>query len=227
MGVKTSMLCEDLSFAGTEAFKRLRTNILFSFADDKQSHVIGVTSASPADGKSLTSVNLAFSLFELGRRVLLIDADMRRSSVSAKLEIRQSPGLSELLVTANDVSGCVVHFRKSDKGAFDVLPSGNVPPNPSELLNSSRMEKLLEKLPDYYDYILIDLPPVGAVADAQIVSRLADGVIIVVREGYCSREVLEDCVSQLRMANAKILGFVLNGATEGSKKSYNSGYYYK
>ena len=222
----SALLCENLSFAGREAFKRLRTNITFSFADGKQQHIIGVTSSGPSDGKSLTAVNLAFSMFELGKRVLLIDADMRRPTVNEKLEIRQAPGLSNLLVNANEITGCIVSFRTGEFGAFDVLPSGSIPPNPSELLNSDRMKRLLEKLCDAYDTIIIDLPPVGAVADAQTVSTLTDGMILVVREGYCSKTVLDDCIRQLQLANAKILGFVLNGAAEGAGKRYDrSGYY--
>lgn len=224
MSSKSSMLCEDICFAGNEAFKRLRTNITFSFADGKENHIIGVTSSGPADGKSLIAINLAFSLYELGKKVLLMDCDMRRPSVSTKLNISQTPGLSELLVNSGADSNCFIQYRKSENGTFDVMPSGVIPPNPSELLNSPRMEKMLEKLSAMYDYVIIDLPPVGAVSDAQVVSKLTDGMIVVIREKYCSRDVLDDCISQLKMANAKILGFVLNGALESGKK-YSSGYY--
>lgn len=224
MGNETPMLCEELSFAGKEAYKRLRTNIMFSFADGKRSHTIGVTSSGPTDGKSLTAINLSFSLFELGKKVLLIDADMRRPSVNSKLEIERSPGLSELIVSRDDISRYIVQYRKSEDGTFDTIPSGNIPPNPLELLNSTGMERIVEAASSLYDYVIVDLPPVGAVSDAQVISQLTDGMIIVVREKYCSRDILDDCISQLGMANAKILGFVLNGSTDGAKKRYYSNY---
>lgn len=222
---QTSLICENLSFAGKEAYKRLRTNVLFSFADEKPSHVIGVTSSGPTDGKSVTAVNLAFSLYELGKKVLLIDADMRRPSVQDKLEIRQNPGLSDLLVNTNDISACIVHSRQNEAALMDVIPAGVLPPNPAELLNSPRMGRLLRKVAEAYDFVIIDLPPVGAVTDAQAVSGLTDGMIVVVRAGVCEKRMLDECLAQLNLAKAKILGFVLNGSLEGAGKNYGGKYY--
>ena len=221
MADKTVLFGEDISFAAKEAYKRLRSNVLFSFADGKPNHIIGITSSAPSDGKSLTALNLAFSLYELGKKVLLIDADMRRPSIAVKLEITQIPGLSDLLVNPETCGKTIIRCRENGDGsALDVMPAGSIPPNPSELLNSGRMKNLLEKLADNYDYILIDLPPVGAVVDAQAVSMLTDGMILVIREGYCDSQILNDCVAQLKIANARILGFVLNGASEGAGKKY-------
>ena len=218
---KGDPICENLSFAGREAYKRLRTNVLFSFAAGGGCRVIGVISAQPAEGKSTTAINFAFSLAELGKRVLLIDGDMRRPSVSTRLNFEQTPGLSNLLVGENNIGAAVKRYRSGSEAVeFDVMTAGEIPPNPAELLNSERMARLLEKLRELYDYIVMDLPPVGAVADAQTVSRLADGMIIVVRENNCPRQVLDDCVTQLRFVNAKILGFVMNGSEEGTKGGY-------
>ena len=221
-------ICENLSFAGREAYKRLRTNIQFCFTDEADKHTVGVTSAQPSDGKSTTAVNLAYSSAQLNKRVLLIDADMRKPSLDTKLGLEQAPGLSNLLTELNNVAGTVKQYVPQDGTVgFDVITAGDVPPNPSELLHSERMKRLMGKLATIYDLIVVDLPPVGAVADAQTVSGLVDGMLVVVREGHCSKFVMDDCISQLKLTGTKILGFVVNGAVEGSSKSYSYGKYGK
>ena len=218
---KKEFLCENLSFAGKEAYKRLRTNLQFSFTDNDGCNVIGVTSSHPTEGKSLTAINLAYSMAQLDKKVLLIDADMRRSSVDKKLDFELSPGLSNLLTDVNSSGGTFRNYEpEGDSIGFTVITAGDTPPNPSELLNSERMNRLLAKLRTMFDFIVIDLPPVGAVVDAQTVSQRVDGMIIVVRENNTTTAMLNECVSQLHLSNAHILGFVLNGAAEGSSKSY-------
>ena len=221
-------LCENLSFAGKEAYKRLRTNLQFSFTDSDGCNIVGVTSSHPTEGKSLTAINLAYSMAQLEKKVLLIDADMRRSSVDKKLDIDLRPGLSNLLTDVNSSGGTIRNYVPEDESyGFSIITAGDVPPNPSELLNSERMNRLLAKLRTMFEFIVIDLPPVGAVVDAQTVSQRVDGMLIVVRENYTSKRMLSDCVSQLSLTNARILGFVINGATEGSSKSYSYGKYGK
>ncbi len=222
-------LCEHLSFAGKEAYKRLRTNLQFSFPENEGGcSVVGITSSQPAEGKSLTSINLAFSLAQLNKRVLLIDADMRRSSIDTKLGIDAKPGLSNLLTDVNNSGGTIKEYVPEDESVgFSIIPAGDVPPNPSELLNSDRMARLIAKLRTMYDFIVIDLPPVGAVVDAQTVSRLVDGMLIVLREDHTSKYVLEECVQQLTLTNTKILGFVVNGSVDGASKGSSYGKYGK
>ena len=222
-------LCEHLSFAGKEAYKRLRTNLQFSFPEgESECSVVGITSSQPAEGKSLTSVNLAYSLAQLNKKVLLIDADMRRSSIDTKLNIDAKPGLSNLLTDVNTSGGSIKKYIPDDESiGFSVLPSGDVPPNPSELLNSDRMSKLMAKLRTMFDFVVIDLPPVGAVTDAQAISRLVDGMLIVLREDHTSKYVLEDCVQQLKLTNTRILGFVVNGSVDGASKGYSYNKYGK
>ncbi|MBQ9685112.1 MAG: CpsD/CapB family tyrosine-protein kinase [Oscillospiraceae bacterium] len=226
--VREEKLCENLSFAAKEAFKRLRTNVVMKFpAEDSTCKIIGVTSAQPSEGKSTVSINLAYSLAELGKKVLLLDADMRRSSIHQKLHLEKTPGLSDLLGTANSISTAMRKYNSSkDSTSFDVIPGGNTPTNPSELLNSRRMETLLRALAKVYDYIVIDLPPVGAVIDAVSVSRQVDGMLLVIRENNCPRGLFADAVSQLQEANVDILGFVVNGAMEGAGKKYQYNNYY-
>ena len=230
--VRKEYMCENLSFAAKEAYKRLRTNIQFSFADGEHSHAIGITSAQPSDGKSLTALNFAYTLAEMKMKVLLIDADMRKPTMHEKLDINQTPGLSNLLVNVNNI-GSLIHKYKSstDSTVIDIITAGDIPPNPAELLSSEKMKQLIARLKEAYDYIVIDLPPVGAVTDAQSVARIVDGMLVVIRENNSPRELVGDCVEQLKYANARILGFVVNGSTEGSKgygygKKYGYGYGY-
>ncbi|MBQ1772429.1 MAG: CpsD/CapB family tyrosine-protein kinase [Clostridia bacterium] len=234
---KKQRVCEHLSFAAKEAFKRLRTNLVMSFPDeDTLCKIVGVTSAQPSDGKSTIALNLSYSLAELGKRVLLIDADMRRASIHAKIDIEKTPGLSNLLDNLNTIQVTMKEYTSSTGPTkFKVIPSGDVPDNPSELLSSRRMAALLSRLAESFDYIIVDLPPVGAVIDAVSMAKLVDGMIVVIRENSCPRSLLDECVGQLNYAGIKILGFVVNGALEGSSKKYQykkgygygyGGYYY-
>lgn len=229
---KKGLLCENLSFAAKEAFKRLRTNIVQRFPDesDGSGHIIGVTSCQPTEGKSTIAINFAYSLSELGKRVLVVDADMRRSSIHEKLALEKNPGLSDLMSGSNDISTAIRKYQNSSGTiGFDVIPGGTLPSNPSEILTSKRMESFLKTLTSAYDFIILDLPPVGVVTDAVSIAPQTDGIIFVIRENNCPRGLLADCVNQLRDAKATILGFVMNGALEGSGKKYGygKGYYGK
>lgn len=219
-------ICENLSFAAKEAFKRLRTNITTSLSEGDTSNVIGVTSAQPSEGKSTVSINLAYSLSELGKKVLLIDADMRRPSIHIKAGIKQTPGLSNLLSDTNAIGSAITRYPGGDDNTrFDIIPGGAIMNNPSEMLTTKRMDQLMSALCSVYDYIIIDLPPVGAVIDAVSVSKHVDGMLVVIRENNCPRGVFKDCVEQLKFSNVNVLGFVVNGALEGAGKKYQYSYY--
>ena len=218
---RRELVCENLSFAAREAFKRLRTNLALGFPEEEEAcRLIGVTSPQPSDGKSTIAVNLAYSLAELGKKVLLIDADMRRSTLHEKLRVDKEPGLSELLRNSNDIHATLKKYEGGSETSFDILTSGSTPGNPSELLNSKRMGTLLNTLAKSYAYIIVDLPPIGAVADAISIAREIDGMLVVIRENTCPRSLLADCMQQLNYAGANVLGFVVNGALEGSGKKY-------
>lgn len=219
----TSRVCEYMTYSGREAFKRLRTNSLIALAEkaDKKCQIIGITSAQPSEGKSTVSINLAYSIAELGKSVLLIDGDMRRPTVHSVVDLPASPGLSEVLRSEENLAKTITKYHSSTgETSFSIIPSGEIPDNPSELLNSDRFKKLVDAVSNAFDYVIIDLPPVGAVIDAVNVSKWVDGMIIVLREDHCPRHILADCVDQLRYAKANILGFVLNGCMEGSGKRY-------
>ena len=203
------------SFAVEEAHKRLRTNVMFSFAGENKSRVVGITSTVAHEGKSTTSINLAYDIMKAGKKVLLIDADMRLSRVARTLSLRFSPGLSNILVGDNNGEGLVQ--RASVLENLSVISCGDIPPNPTELLSSQRLNVLLETLRKSYDYIIVDLPPVSAVSDALIFSKLTDGMIMVVRQGYAEKRLLNDTVRQLKYNGAHIIGFVMNGTRETGK----------
>lgn len=211
------------SFASAEAHKRLRTNVLFSFSDQKSCHVIGITSAMAHEGKSTTAINLAYDMMQVGKKVLLIDADMRLSKVAQLLEIERSPGLSNALVGDNNGEHLIQRSNVVD--SLQIISCGDLPPNPTELLASKRLNVLLNALENAYEYIIIDLPPITEVADALIVSKITDGMIVVVRQDFSERKLLDDTIRQLRMNEANIIGFVMTCAQSESK--YYKNYKYK
>ena len=215
-------ICEDMSFAASEAFKRLMTNVMMSFDNsDAGCRVIGVTSAQPGEGKSTVALSLACSLSQLGKRVLLIDADMRRPSLGTRLGLKPSPGLSGILGDMGKIAPAIQKYKSSTgDAAFDVITGGDIPHNTLQLLNSAQMERLSAALRPEYDYLIIDTPSMGAVIDAVPASEQADGMVVVVRENTCHAGILRDCVDQLRFAHANLLGFAVNDTLEGAAKEY-------
>ena len=221
----------NISFAAAESYKLLRTKLQFSFADEGECRIVGVSSAIHGEGKSLTAVNLACSMAQLGKRVLLIDCDMRRPSLAEKLPLDRSYGLSDYLTGQSGadklVQNCVI---RENEWSFHAISSGRVPPNPMELLSSARMEKMLQLLREKYDYIIMDLPPVGEVGDALAAAKLTDGMLMVVRQNYCNRIALNAAVRQFEFVDTKLLGVVFNCTIEeGSRygKRYYKRYYRK
>ena len=202
-----SMLGDQLNFAAAEAYKLLRANLTFSLPDEQKCRVVGVTSAVRGEGKSTTSINLAYTLAETGKRVLLVEADMRRPQLAHRLAIDAAPGLSNLLAGL-----CREKDVVQDVGLLEnmkVITSGDVPPNPSELLGSERMSTVVETLAQSFDFIIFDLPPVNAVSDGLVVSRFIQGMIVVVRQDYSDRQGLSAALRQLEYMHIKVLGFVM------------------
>jgi len=221
---KKSKVGSELDFASREAYKLLRTNISFAFPDEESGRVIGVCSACPGEGKSTTTVNLAYSLAEANNKVLLIDGDMRRPSISGVLGLDSAPGLSDIISgkASAEASHAVLHEN------LDVLVSGHIPPNPAELIGSSKMKALINEYKAKYDYVLVDLPPVLSVSDPVAVSKHLSGMIIVVRHDKTGRRDIAETIRQLNYANAKILGFVYNriGGNKGKKSNQHYKYNY-
>jgi capsular exopolysaccharide synthesis family protein len=211
-------LHKNLEFTATEQYKLIRANLDFTLPENEKCPVIGVTSSMRGEGKSTTAVNLAYVFAEKGHKVLLIDGDLRIPSIAKKLEIESTPGLTDLL---KGKGAQISEFKSHLLNNWFILPSGDIPPNPSELLGSNRMDNVLKQLREFFDYIIVDLPPVNIVSDAVAISHLITGMIVVIREDYTEKKELERCMRQLKLSNVKVLGTVLNGSNTGA------GYYNK
>ncbi len=214
----------NLSFAVSEAYKLLRANIMFSLPNDgDRCRILGITSSLPSEGKSTTSLNLACTIAETGKRVLVIEGDMRLPTMAKRLDIPKTPGLSNLL--AGLCSGNEIIHHSGLVDGLDVVTAGDIPPNPSELLGSERMEKVVAALSKGYDYIIFDMPPISSVSDALVISNLLDGMVLVVRRDYCDQQTLAETVRQLEFHNVKLLGFVFTHSQILKKKykKYKSG----
>ncbi len=221
---KQGLLCDELSFAASESYKLLRTNLLFTLPDEG-CRIIGITSSIRGEGKSTTSVNLAYTIAQTGKRVLLIDGDMRLPTIASKMDMAPTPGLSNLLAGLSTERSCL---RKSSY--FDnwyILPAGDIPPNPSELLGSERMHALLDRYRDVFDYVILDLPPVNIVVDALVITKWTDGVIVIVRENYSNRRALDACMYQVEKLGAKMLGFIMTDANVSTSSYKHYGKYGK
>jgi capsular exopolysaccharide synthesis family protein len=182
------------------------------------------TSAGPDEGKSTSAANLALVLAQQGQRVLLMDADLRRPSLHRALDVLREPGLTNLLVGDADMRECI---RPSVLPNLDLLTSGPFPPNPSELLNSRAMSRLLDDLRGKYAYVVVDAPPVLAVTDASILGGLVDGTLLVLRSGSTEQRAAERAVSQLKRLSVRIFGAVLNEVPVGGEDGdYYLQYYY-
>ncbi len=222
-------LHKNLEFTATEQYKLIRANLDFTLPEDEKCPIIGVTSSMRGEGKSTTSINLSYVLAEKGSKVLLIDGDLRIPSIAKKLDIESFQGLADLL---RGKGAQISEFKSHLLSNWFILPAGEIPPNPSELLGSGRMEKILNQLREIFDYIIIDLPPVNIVSDAVSISSLISGMIVVIREEYTEKKELERCFRQLKLSNVNVLGCVMNGAKSGSGsygryKRYRYYKYYK
>ena len=227
---KSAKLCEHMPYSSREAFKRLRTNMLIALGETSENskNIIGITSAQPSEGKSTVAINLAYSLAELGKSVILLDCDLRRPSIHKNIGVPQTPGLTEVMRGAVNLKNAVTRYKSSAGTThFDLIVSGELPDNPSEILGSKDFLQLLKAANDTYDVVILDLPPVNAVIDAAVASQLTDGLVLVIREDHCPRFVLEDCMEQLKYAKANILGFVMNGSANGAGKRYKYGKAYR
>lgn len=204
-----------------EAYRTLRTNIQFS-SFDKKIQTIMLTSSGPGEGKSTTCSNLAVVMAESGASTILIDCDERKPRLHKIFLVSNEKGLSDVLAGKVEFEEAV---KESPVKNLKLLTSGTRPPNPSELLASKKMENFLESLKDKFEYIIIDTPPVVAVTDAQLLSRYADGCILVVASSQVQREAAVRAKELLLKVNANMLGIVLN-KLEIKEKGYY-GYYYQ
>lgn len=214
------VLNESSPFVLQEAYKTLRTNLLFALRG-KGCKRFCITSSMPGEGKSITIINLAISIAQTGKKVLLIDADLRRPALARLLSENPIPGLSNVL--AGQVSNEMA-VRKEVYPNLDMLFCGDIPPNPSELLISEQMQSLVEEMSLKYDYILMDTPPVNLVTDCCLVANLLDGVVLLARHGKARKDGVKQAISQLQLTGAKLLGCVFNGVIMNEKGYYRYNY---
>lgn len=208
---------ENLNFGAAEAYKLLRTNLDFALPGGSEHLILGVTSSIPGEGKSTTTINIAYTMAQTGKKVLLIEGDMRLSVLAKRLRIHSRPGLTNLLV--GQCGGNDVLQKSGLNPNLWVVTAGDTPPNPAELLGSHPMEVTLKAMSELFDVVIVDLPPISAVSDALIISKHLDGIMVVVRQDYATKPVLDEAIRQLRFAGAKILGFVMTDA-DTQKKGY-------
>lgn len=206
-----------------EALKVLRTNILFCGDGVK---VITITSCDMNEGKTTTSINMASSLAELGKRVLIIDADMRKSVMAGRYaDAKNAKGLSEVLSNQNRLENCIYETQIDN---LHVLFAGQYPPNPVELLNGKQFDMLIEAVKEEYDYVIVDAPPLGMVIDAAVIAAKCDSAIMVIGNDHVKRAQAQEVKDQLKKSGCNLLGVILNN-TDNQKKAYykNEKYQYK
>lgn len=207
-----------------EAYRNLRMNLMFMSTEDEPIRTVLFSSPGPSEGKSTTAINFAVMLAQQGQRVLVVDADLRRPSLHRALDVLREPGLTNLLIGDAEPRETV---RPNVLPNLDFLPSGPFPPNPSELLNSKSMGRILEEFEGRYDQIVIDSPPVLAVTDAAVLAVHTDGVVLVLRSGETEQRTAERSVEQLRRLGVRVFGAVLNEVSAASPdESYYLQYYY-
>lgn len=207
-------LGENLSTVAGEAFRLLRTNLELGFENCK---VVGVTGSMAGEEATATAINLAYTMARKGSRVLLVEADLRIPAIARQLKLK-GMGLAELLSGSCTLEETL--SRPEGMENLEVMPAGAIPANPSELLASEKLQTVLEGMKHTYDAIVLDLPPVNAVSDAVQVSRLVDGMVMVVRQEHCDVRSLEKALGQLHFVGANILGFAVTGAAVRKKRTY-------
>ncbi|MDR0138866.1 CpsD/CapB family tyrosine-protein kinase [Metabacillus idriensis] len=201
----------------SEQYRTVRTNIQFSSVDQEVRSLL-VTSTGPGEGKSTTAANVAVVFAQQGKKVLLIDADLRKPTMHYTFKTENFRGLTNVLLRQMSLEQAV---NLTEVENLDLLSSGPIPPNPAELLSSKSMKQLLENAYGIYDLIIFDSPPVMAVTDAQILANETEGSLLVVSSGKTEREMALKAKEALEAAKSKLLGVVLNG-----KKASESSYYY-
>lgn len=204
----------------SEQYRTVRTNLQFAVAGDQPLRSMTVVSSGPGEGKSTLAANLAVVFAQDGRKVLLVDADMRKATVHKTFGLSNEIGLSNL-VSGQQAASSVI--QATDVNNLSIITSGPTPPNPAELLNSRRMNILMEELYQTFDLIIFDLPPVMTVADGLIMASKTDGTVLVIREGVTRKDSVLEAKNRLLQAKARILGVIYNGAEQVNESSY---YYY-
>ena len=206
---------------GAEAFRTLRTNIQYSSLDEEVKSVV-VTSSAPNEGKSTIASNLAVSMAQAGKKVLLIDCDFRKPTIHKKFGLPNTNGLTNIIIGENKIEDCL---KATEIKNLYVLTCGTIPPNPSELLGSKSMRKLIDEFKGIFDIVLIDAPPILAVTDAQLLSVNVEGTLLVASYGKTEKKAVAKSKEMIEVVGGKLLGVVLNMVPAKGNEYYYSKYY--
>jgi capsular exopolysaccharide synthesis family protein len=209
---------DEPSSIDSEAYRTLRTSIQYLSINEEIKSIV-VTSACPKEGKSTVLGNLALSFAQNGKKVIIVDCDLRQPSIHTKFNISNLCGISEVLIGSETLDNAIQNYKSN----LDILTSGNIPPNPAEMLNSTAMSNLLEELKNNYNILIIDSPPLEIVTDAQILSTKVDGTILVLKAGQTKISSLKEAKDLLNRVGANIIGVVINQVRK-SKKKYSNYY---
>lgn len=222
--VYADTISDKSKFAIVESYKAARTNIMFSLTAAAGKKAFAVTSYSKGEGKSTASANLAISFSKMEKRVLLLDCDLRRPNLHNIFKIENSKGLSNVIGGMESFDE-TVHYNVLPN--LDIVTSGTVPPNPSELICSASFVDLIKGLYNEYDYIIFDTPPIGVVTDALLLKDLIAGFVLVVRERSTTHGDLQKLLDSIKLADSKALGVLSVGCIRSNKKSKKGYYYYQ
>ena len=225
---RRTLMDENIAFPVTEAYKNLRTNISFALSTKKNKMFV-VSSALAAEGKSTVAANIAITFAQNSNKVLLVDGDLRKPVQHRIFNVKNEKGISTL-ISGTDQPEDAVHMNVIDN--LDIITSGPIPPNPSEMLGSDSMKELLKELSSQYDYIIIDTPPINIVTDALTLFDTIAGVLLVAKHAQSTYDAIEEAIESIKMADGSVLGIILNnvemtGGKYGGKYSYKYRYGYK
>ena len=221
--VRMETISDKSKFAIVESYKAARTNIMFSLSADDDK-IFAITSYSKGEGKSTVSANLAISFSKMEKKVLLVDCDLRRPNIHNIFKIENTVGLSNIIVKMTDFEETI---HRDVLTNLDIITSGTIPPNPSELLCSARFVNLVKKLYEEYDYIIFDTPPVGVVSDALLLKDLVAGFVVVIRERSTTHGDIQNLLESAKLADSKLLGFIKVGCISSKRRSKRGYYYYQ
>lgn len=206
-------------FSVSEAYKTIRTNLI-SVLKKQNSKIAVISSPNASEGKSTTSINVAISLSQINKKVLLIDADVHRPSIHNKLRMKNDDGLMNVINGVTAFSEAVKHYNSN----LDILTTGPIPQNATEVFSDVSFDALLDELKEEYDYIIIDTPPINLLSDSLVIAEKCGGIVLVVRSGITKHEALRRAVSSAKQLDINIIGIILNGS-DYSKNKYQKKYY--
>lgn len=208
-----------IPFAIAEAYKSIRTNLI-SLLDKENKKTFVISSPNASEGKSTTSINTAISLSQLNKKVLLVDADAHRPSIHHKLKLDNSVGLMDLISGSIEPDEAIKHYNSS----FDIITTGVLPQNATEMFSTPEFDELLKTFREKYDYVILDAPPVNILSDALVIGQKADGMVFIIRAGITTHENLRRALSAAEVLDIDVLGVILNGSDYGTKHYYKKYY---